>query len=208
MVSSRTSVLFSFCEVANSCDVVLLKSLKANFWYHYRSSLVFAYSVVPGPHSNPPIWVLCYSMQIGFLTLSWLFPSSIDCWWQVDSIYTTFCWPDALSLWALYLQATCRKIKNSIPVFQDFVDNIFEKVVSTWMNGTTYMCVVGQKVFHKDCTCVIIVSVEDMAFTKKFLHQNWRNPLGWWHILIDIIVSKHPFTTINKEIHCHTIWSC
>ena len=97
--------------------------------------------------------------------------------------------------------------KNSAPAFQDFVDNIFRKVVWIWANGTTYMCVVGQKLFRKGWTCVIIVSVEDMAFPKKFLHQNWRNPLDWWHILIDVNVSKHPFTTINKEIQCYTTWS-
>ena len=51
--------VFSFCEVANSCDLVLLKSLKANFWYHFRSSLVFAYSVVAGPHSPPLPYECC-----------------------------------------------------------------------------------------------------------------------------------------------------
>ena len=167
-----------------------------------RSSLVFAYSVVAGLHSPTlPYGVLYYLMQIGFLTLSWLFSSSIDGWWQLTAYTPLFVnqmlYPCETDIYKQLAESPCCD-KKQHPCVQRLCWKYFRQ--SCIDLSTTYMCCWTKSILQgldlgNNC------QHRGYGFSQE-INQNWRNPLGWWHILIAVIVSKHPFTTINKGIQC------
>ena len=108
-------------------------------------------------------------------------------WQHIHHFLWTRCFILVRLIFTSNLQRVLVVIKNNTLVFKDFVENILGKVVLIWVNGTTYMC----------CWTKSILQGLDLGnnfqhrgygFSQE-IHQNWRNPLGWWHILIAVIVS-------------------
>ena len=67
------------------------------------------------------------------------------------------------------------------------------------------MCFIVNHIFSLCRTCVEIVCIQCMPFSKKWLHEYLWNTFGCWTITEWVIVIKHSFSTVDKCIKSNPI---
>lgn len=98
--------LWTLWEFRVTCNII--KRVSFLYYLYYFRSISRLWNCSP-TRFTPPIWMLyprtIWGIIIILPALFFLPVSIVDGAWQVDNIYTTFCWLPNLSLWDRYWHA-------------------------------------------------------------------------------------------------------